>query len=449
MKLNSPFPIHPTQLSIFFVLFMSALQYCGQREAFWTTALLYLLSCLSYLLILFSNTEVEKISRWIGIGFLIRIMGIFAFPYLSDDIYRFWWDGFLITKGINPFSYTPTELMQMEQMSSLHKDLGLHYSKLNSPNYHSVYPPLAQFVFSFSARLAGANIYIFSIILKLVILLADLIIVFSAKKILSILSKHPKMLLIYFLNPLVIMELNGNLHFESWMIAFMGLSILYLQQQKTILSAATLGMSFLAKMISLITFPWYLLTLRKKKSMTFSAILITFISLFLLMIPWSKEGISGFQLYFQKFEFNSSIYKLLQLFAEENKWWKFKENIGFILAIISLMTILTLWLYDLLVERETKYKFQSVWYIWMVYLLMGSTVHPWYLTPILFLAVFSHPLTSIAWSFMIVGTYIHYDPDLKHLFSGFVVLEYFFLFVIFIIEIKYKPQIFKNAFSLK
>jgi hypothetical protein len=48
----------------------------------------------------------------IGAALLFRLLLLFAVPALSDDFYRFLWDGRLSLEGINPFLYTPRQLIQ-------------------------------------------------------------------------------------------------------------------------------------------------------------------------------------------------------------------------------------------------------------------------------------------------------------------------------------------------
>jgi hypothetical protein len=42
---------------------------------------------------------------------LFRLLLLFAVPALSDDFYRFLWDGTADLEGINPFLHTPRQLL--------------------------------------------------------------------------------------------------------------------------------------------------------------------------------------------------------------------------------------------------------------------------------------------------------------------------------------------------
>ena len=79
-------------------------------------------------------------------GICIRILLLFAFPNLSDDIYRFVWDGQLISQGINPYGHLPSDLMS-QNVSGLSETF---YTQMNSPDYYTIYPPLTQLIFYIS-----------------------------------------------------------------------------------------------------------------------------------------------------------------------------------------------------------------------------------------------------------------------------------------------------------
>ena len=64
---------------------------------------------LAYFVILskYNKDENIKSNHLLMIG--SRLLILFSFPLLSDDIYRFIWDGSLLHHGINPFSLTPSQ----------------------------------------------------------------------------------------------------------------------------------------------------------------------------------------------------------------------------------------------------------------------------------------------------------------------------------------------------
>ena len=71
-----------------------------------------------------------------GIGVALRIALVFVEPQLSEDIYRFIWDGRIYAQGIHPLEYTPSQLInQSEYADLLDKTL---YDALNSPDYFTI-----------------------------------------------------------------------------------------------------------------------------------------------------------------------------------------------------------------------------------------------------------------------------------------------------------------------
>jgi len=68
-------------------------------------------------------------------------------PTLSDDIYRYLWEGRLVSMDINPFEYAP-DAPQLEHM----RDIEV-FTQINHKNFVTIYPPLTQFIFSLSLQL--------------------------------------------------------------------------------------------------------------------------------------------------------------------------------------------------------------------------------------------------------------------------------------------------------
>lgn len=76
----------------------------------------------------------------------LRLLLIGAEPVLSDDFYRYFFDGQLVGKGLNPYAALPGDWFTN---GILEKNVywEILLDKMNSPNYYSVYPPLHQLFF--------------------------------------------------------------------------------------------------------------------------------------------------------------------------------------------------------------------------------------------------------------------------------------------------------------
>ncbi len=154
---------------------------------------------------------------------LLRGVLLFSTPNLSEDIYRFIWDGRLIHLGINPFNYKPTYFIDNQLYSeTLTPQL---YQLLNSKNYFSVYPPVCQAVFAIAVWLFPTSLFGSIVVIKGFLFLCEMGTIYLM---LHTLKDKTKVLL-YALNPLIIIELCGNAHFEAAMIFFFLLAIYILR----------------------------------------------------------------------------------------------------------------------------------------------------------------------------------------------------------------------------
>lgn len=89
------------------------------------------------------STHSEALQFWIFVSIGARVGLFVATPHLSDDFYRFIWDGRLLANGIHPFAELPNYYLT-------HAVPGLNqwlFDHLNSQDYFTIYPPLAQYVF--------------------------------------------------------------------------------------------------------------------------------------------------------------------------------------------------------------------------------------------------------------------------------------------------------------
>lgn len=182
-----------------------------------------------------------------SIAVLFRLVFFSAIPNLSQDFYRFIWDGRMILEGLNPYLSLPQTFIEqnnypINQANELYKGMGA----LNGSHYTN-YPPINQLCFLIAALLAKNSIIGSVVVMRVLIILADIGILYFGKKLLERLQLPVKKIFLYILNPFVIIELTGNLHFEPVMLFFLVWSIYKLQQQKWFSAAILLACSISVK----------------------------------------------------------------------------------------------------------------------------------------------------------------------------------------------------------
>ena len=366
------------------------------------------------------------------LGVLLRLMLLCSFPNLSDDIYRFLWDGYLLNHGQSPFSMTPSDMMA--DKSALPTYLIDLYPRLNSPDYFSVYPPVSQWVYSLATMNEGWSIQFSSLVISAILLLSELGIACILIKILGLMGRNVGWMSVYFLNPLVIVETVGQLHFESIMVFFTGLCILFLLQKRWLLAGVNLAMAVGVKLWPLMFAPLIVShmvgdRLDKEAVVKFLRFALgcglTLIVLFIPMIRMVEAGnfFESVNLYFQSFEFNASIYYLV-------RWLGIKvtgyNQIAFIGPLLSLITVMVIMTRALKRERMMSASFlvRSLLVAFSTYLLLATTVHPWYLILPVFLTAIVRKVWVLVWSGVVVFSYSTYtDPDFQPDFL-WISLEY-------------------------
>jgi alpha-1,6-mannosyltransferase len=413
----------------YFLLFTSLIFYC--LFAFWieryqTNLLLPAFGFLfaSYLWISRAENP-REILFWVYASILFRCCFLFSLPHLSDDFYRFIWDGRLLSGGYHPFAELPRYYIE-NNISIVGVDQAL-FDKLNSPDYFTIYPPVNQFIFLIAAKLSSSSILGSIVVMRVFILVAEIGSLWLIGKILRHYQLPEKNILLYALNPLVIIELTGNLHFEALMIFFLLVSFWFLIKNKLALSAIQFSLAVCSKLLPIIFLPLLLSRLGWKKSILYYLIVGVFC--FLLFLPLlDMEIIYGFResigYYFKKFEFNASIYYLVR----EWGFWKYGYNIiqtvGVKLAMYGAAAILIymrfegIYYQQSIADRQSSidYRsstidlklFTSILFTLAIYFAFATIVHPWYITTLLAFSVFTKFRFPIAWTGLIFLTYIGY-----------------------------------------
>jgi len=390
---------------ITFLVSLHLLAYQTQRSEF-TAVLFWIGLCFLGYLIILKNAHLQPYRQLFWGALLLRLSLLFALPELSDDFYRFIWDGKLWLEGVHPFSVLPSELISTEPFSSDPSYL-LLYEGLNSPQYFTVYPPLSQLSFVSAAALFPSNILGNVVVMRLFILAAEFGTLWMLPKALSRFNIKPHYALVYAFNPLVIVELTGNLHFEAVMIFCLVMAI-YFYKQNIWCSAVFMGLAVSTKLVPLIFLPLILgrQTLTSSVRYYLLTALVVVVCFVPLYHPAFIKGMStSIGLYFQKFEFNASIYYLVREAGYLIKGYNIIQVAGKYLALTSLISILTL---SYLSYKKIKWPLAMMWSL-LIYLVLTTTVHPWYVTTLVMLCCFTSMRFPVLWSILIFLSYAGYQ----------------------------------------
>ncbi len=378
-------------------------------------------------------------------GLLFRLLLVFSVPNLSDDVYRFIWDGRMVANGINPFSHLPSEIMTMQPLLGITPDLFHH---LNSPNYYTIYPPVLQGIFWLTAKLFPVNVFASIVFMKCVIVMAEAGVIYLMMQLLIKLLLPKHLSLLYVLNPLVITELTGNVHFESVMILFVLLAFLLLLQNSWQTSAFTLGLGIATKLIPVLFLPLMICRLGWRKRFMYSLI-SGIIALILFALVFNVESarhlIQSANLFIQHFEFNASIYYVARWIGDVVIGYNIITHAGPVLYLLAACLIVYLSFRDK--NKSARNIFITALFIITTWYLFATTVHPWYICLPIALSVFTPYRFAIVWSFTAILSYAAYRTIPVHenlwlIGSGYVVMIGYAIW-----ELKFRKQ-FPSASSI-
>lgn len=181
----------------------------------------------------------------IALAVIFRLSILFAPPYLSDDIYRYVWDGRVQAAGINPYRYIPAA----PELAHLRDEV--IYPKINRKDWaHTIYPPVAQLVFFLTTRISESVVW-----MKLTMLFFEMVTIWAVARLLTLLGRPRQLLLIYAWHPLVVWEFAGSGHLDAIAICFIALAFLAWQRKSDPGTGLMLAFATLVKLFPIVLVP--------------------------------------------------------------------------------------------------------------------------------------------------------------------------------------------------
>lgn len=345
-----------------------------------------LITLLLALLLYFSELD----DRWrltpnqvMGIAAFLRAMFVFSAPTLSDDVFRYLWDGLTLLGGHNPYSLAPIAAGPQDGLPA--ELLGL----VNHSHLITIYPPAAQLVFSLGAVMNAGVVGI-----KLVLVLMDLLTCLLLIKLLKRLQKPPNLVLLYAWHPLPVLEIAASGHIDGAGMLFVALAVYLclpdpspdispakgLHPYRLVLSGLVFSMAVLTKLFPLVFLPG-LLIMAGRSGMTYFCLGAAAGALLLALpfYPDIRHAWTTLSLYARTWEFSGFVYRLLSATPLAGTWTRWL--IGLFYAAFMLVSYRPA---GALHPFPTE--LMGVFYrLTLVFLLLTPTLHPWYA---LYLALF-------------------------------------------------------------
>lgn len=246
-------------------------------------------------------------------------------PILETDLHRYVWDGAVSATHVNPYKYAPVEVSKLDtpehrqlyspvewaeletlkRLLQTHPELAAHFPRINHPKIPTIYPPLAQLMFSVAFRIAPGS----DVPIKALVALVDLLIVGMIVLLLGELGMNRCQVVIYAWSPLILKEYANTGHYDPLATLSVLVGLHMIVRRVPVLPGIALALGTASKfyplVVSLVLAPW----LGVLGFMAYGATLL------MMYIPYLGIGIrvfDGLRAMAADWEFNSSLFAVVE-----------------------------------------------------------------------------------------------------------------------------------------
>ena len=288
----------------------------------------------------------------LALALCMRIPLVPAEPTLSDDIYRYVWDGRIQEIGLNPYTAVPAD----PALAPLHTDVT---RKMNHPSLPTLYPPVAEWIFRAIAAVQQSVLAF-----KLAFVALDVLIVLLLLDWLSLTGKSLWLILVYAWNPLVVLEVAGSGHLDVIGVFFVTLSLAALARRATWLAAVSLVAAIGVKFLPVVLLPLFWRKIRVRDAVLAGVFGLAVAAPF--AIGAGALPIGSLPTYLAKWRFNGFVYGLFE------SVWRTRWLAG--LPIVAGLTLA----WRLQGRPQADQRVAWAWPLGIA-VLLAPTIYPWYL----------------------------------------------------------------------
>lgn len=306
---------------------------------------------------------------------------------LSDDVYRYIWDGHVTVSGINPYAYPPEaeELQALAVQASERVNLP---ATVKYPHLPTIYPPGAQLVFALVTIVGGTTLDGWLLAWHGLIGVLGLLVLRSVR------PRHRLLAMAMLLNPLVVIHGFREPHVDLVMALLTVLCLTLLERGSTMSSGVTLGFAIATKYLSAIVGPVLLVARDARKRWLILVALATTAAVYAPFVGHDVLGSLG--TFATKFQANSLAATIMLSFGAEPRVMH-----ATLLVSMGLGAGYALWRWRLVPAY-------AVSAATMVMMCVSPAAHPWYMAlPVLLfvlaptrsviVATLTSPLYLVGW----------------------------------------------------
>ena len=313
----------------------------------------------------------------LAVALVLRLLFLSAPPQLSDDIYRYLWDGSNLLRGVNPYAAAPSTITPPPELKAVH-------AKINHPDHVTIYPPMAQLVFAGGAAFGGTITGLKAFLALLDLGLCALLII-----LLKQLELPAWRAVLYAWNPLPVLEIAGSGHVDGAGLTMLigSICLLVLERQSAsgspprrwtfFLSGALLACAGLVKLFPLVLAPVLFLVVPTGRRRYFAAGFIA--SLAALMLPFLTHLVNmtaSLDLYARNWEFAGFAFNTIRAITGSGTIARMLLSGCFLVAVI--VTTCRLTSRTLSPAARGRQGLEACYAIAMALLLLTPTLQPWY-----------------------------------------------------------------------
>lgn len=350
-----------------------------------------------------------------------QLLLLFTVPTLSDDIYRYLWDGHVANHGVSPYAYA----ISAPELDFL--DVPIR-ALANHPEMASPYLPVAQWLFKAVTSFFPLQPFYLQAAMVLLSLgsgwLITLLLEFAN------LPRHR--VLIYLWNPLIVVETAHGAHIDTWMV-FLTLLAVWLALAKGArqwsrlkqewLSPVVLALTTLTKILPALLLPVLWWRWRWPGRILYLLVGVALLAPAGLAAGWGLSGpldgrglFGALRIYNRSWDFNGGLYHWLEGLLTAVRLPAADQWARVLAGLLLLVVVVAVW-WAARGRHEPRTLLRLMVLPLMAYVLLTTTVHPWYLLIVLAFLPFRAPGVdelNQRWWFLLPWLYL----------SGVIVLSY-------------------------